>query len=638
MPIIFSNKYYTSLIILFLIFQSNQIIDPSQGQGANDTIIYAMPYDFDEYSIFTADSYATAQWNSAVYNGLVRRLSSGEWNYDLAVRLPTITADGLTYRFSLKDNLLFSNGHRLTTSDVAFSFKAALSPAVNTNFYGKFIGSLNNDSIKIIDELTVEFTFLQQIPFPLTLLNFPITDEAVFSYRFDRCEAGIYEDCLWNDPQGLDAVGAGPFKILEIDNVHEIVSLEANPYYYNADQVKTDRLIFQKIADKDAAISALASGLIDILDSQYVPGLEELKDIDGVAETFIGDLAHQEISLNHLNPYFGTGEDIPGNSGLPNYEDALQVRKAMSHIVDRPFAANEIMEGLATQATTVMPPSSFGWDSSLTPRDFSIETAMSFMEAAGFDYANAGTQDDKGIWSSPFFEITLLAPNTGPARNQWQYNFFLELPKIGIGVKEFVATGWGEIVPRTFGYADGLPPSYDEGGFDIFFVGYGWALDWNPVGLYDSSGRCDVGNCGNFYNFDIYENQTNIGSLVRDYLNELDFETQMDLVKDLQTAIYANEPVISIIHPTSHWGAGDNLQGLDYLMFSTNQQDWSKVEIDGFTYNSKSTEVVPDDISTVESDSEDNSVSTTLAEFQLTFIITISFTMLIIIKRRKLSI
>jgi ABC-type transport system substrate-binding protein len=162
-----------------------------------------MPYDFDEYSIFTADSYATAQWSSAVYNGLIRRISTGEWLPDLSEELPIRSSDGHTYTFELKDNLLFSNGHVLTSSDVAFSFKVALSPNINTNFYGKFLGYLNNDSIEVINDLTIKFTFLKQFAFPLTLLNFPITDEAIFSNRYDRCESGTYEDCIWNDDQGL---------------------------------------------------------------------------------------------------------------------------------------------------------------------------------------------------------------------------------------------------------------------------------------------------------------------------------------------------------------------------------------------------------------------------------------------------
>ncbi|MCE7736688.1 MAG: ABC transporter substrate-binding protein, partial [Candidatus Heimdallarchaeota archaeon] len=464
-------------------------------QGANDVLIYAMPYDFDEYSTFTADSYATAQWNSAVYASLVKRSSAASRDFvaDLAVSMPTISADGKTFTFTLKDDLRFSNGNKLTTSDLEFSFKAALTPSVNTNFYGSYLGFMTNDSINVVDSKTVELTLDVSFAFPYTLLGFPVIDEEVFGDRYDRCLEGVAEDCLWNNPNGDDVVSAGPFMVSDIDNVHEIVTVVSNPFYYGATEVFADKIIFQKIADKDAAISALASGLIDILDSQYVPGLNELADLEDVSEDFVGDPAHQEISLNHLNGYFGTGLLTPVGAADAAAADAaaLNVRKAMTHVVDRKFAVDEIMEGLALPASTVMPAAALGWDATLVPRNFSVATAMSYMEAAGFDYADAGTQDTAGVWSTPFFEVTVMSPNTNPARNQWSANYVLELPKIGISVKEHVSTGWGEIVPRTFGYSDGLPPAYADGGFDVFFVGYGWALDWNPTGLYDSSGRCD---------------------------------------------------------------------------------------------------------------------------------------------------
>jgi ABC-type transport system substrate-binding protein len=368
-----------------------------------------------------------------------------------------------------------------------------------------------------------------------------------------------------------------------------------------------DKIIFQKIADKDAAISALASGLIDILDSQYVPGLNELADLDGVTEDFVGDPSHQEISLNHLNPYFGTGESLPGNDGTADMADALLVRKAMSHVVDRKFAVDEIMEGLALPASTVMPAASLGWDATLVPRNYSVSVARAYMEEAGFDYTTLGTEKPDGTFPSNFFEVTVMSPNTNPARNQWSSNYVLELPKIGIGVKEHVSTGWGEIIPRTFGYAEGtLVPSYAEGGFDVFFVGYSWALDWNPTSLYDKAGRCDTGDCGNFINFDVDEDQTEVAALISAYLSELDFDARLTKVKEIQAELYKWIPVLPILYPQSHWGFGDTVTGIDSLLISVSAQEWDLVKLDGFTKN-----VVKDeDLDVGGTDEDDSPVST----------------------------
>ena len=51
---------------------------------------------------------------------------------------------------------------------------------------------------------------------------------------------------------------------------------------------------------------------------------------------------------------------------------------------------------------------------------------------------------------SPVFYISLLSPNTNPARIAWSALMAEELPKIGIGIKTHSNTGWDAIGPRTF--------------------------------------------------------------------------------------------------------------------------------------------------------------------------------------------
>lgn len=575
---------YLGLLSLALLATSmiptSAIAPVDLAQTGDNVIIYALPYDFDEYSIYTADSYATNQWASAVYGSLFARSAADDrdWTPQLADSMATVSASNLNFTVTLKDGLLFSNGNALTASDVAFSLKAAVTPSINTYFYGTYVGFMNNESVTVIDDTTLRFDLLSTFAFPYSLLSFPIIDEETFGTRYSSCvDDGVAADCVWNSEDGSDVVSSAPFKVTYIDNVNEIVTVVKDTNWYDAEHVYTDKIIFQKIADKSAAISALAAGLIDILDSQYVAGLTELEDLPEVTEAFVGDPSHQEISLNHLNPYFGTGESIPGNTGV-DYADALLVRRAMSHIVDRDFAVNEILEGLGLPAATAMPAASLGWDSTIEADAYDVDAARALMEDAGFDYATLGTEQSDGTFPSNFFEVTVLSPNTNGARNQWSANYVLELPKIGIGVTEHISTGWGEISPRTFGYTGGtLVPDYASGGFDVFFVGYGWTLDWNPAALYDASGRCDTGDCGNFINFDVDEDRTQVAQLVNEYLSELDFDLRIAKVKELQAELKIQMPVLPILYPQSHWGFADNIEGIDPLLISTSSQEWNLV-------------------------------------------------------------
>ncbi|HUT80590.1 MAG TPA: hypothetical protein VMZ29_05235 [Candidatus Bathyarchaeia archaeon] len=71
----------------------------------------------------------------------------------------------------------------------------------------------------------------------------------------------------------------------------------------------------------------------------------------------------------------------------------------------------------------------------------------------------------------PFFYIDVLAPTSYTLR-QIPTLMVEQLPKIGIGVDIFDHTGWNQIIPRTWSYPGQYPiPPYDEGGFDILFIG-----------------------------------------------------------------------------------------------------------------------------------------------------------------------
>lgn len=555
------------------------------------TIIYAMPYDFAEFSAFTSDSYATVQWTSAVYEGLFFRDTNAErdWSPALAAAQPTVSADGLTWTVDLKPDLKFATGGALTAEDVVFSYQAALTPAINTNSYG-FLANYfdSNDSIVAVDSDTVQFTLSTTYAFAKGLLATGIVEKAEFSDDYDACVSGEDADaCTWNRATGEDARGAGPFYVESIDTTNNVVTLVKNMHYWDADNVKTDKLVYKKVAEGEAAISELGAGTIDIMDAQYVPAVDAFDALTGVTQTFVGDPSHQEMSINHLNPYFGTGSAIPGNDGTANARDALNVRKALSHIVNRQNFVDQILEGLGQPASTMMPSASLGWDSTLEPRAYNITLAREYMEMAGFDYSTTPIDDitDATLACSVdddncLFEITVLSPNTNPARNTWSSLIVEELPKIGIGVVEHVSTGWEEIIPRTFGN-DEKPGTYADGGFDLFFVGYSWDLDWDPSGLLTESGLCDTGSCDNFYN---YQNAT-VETMISDYTSELNFDARITKVKALQKAMFDDIPVVPLIYPQSNWGWSSDLQGIDELLISSSAQDWGDVSKAGWTVN-----------------------------------------------------
>ncbi|MCY3410860.1 MAG: ABC transporter substrate-binding protein [Candidatus Heimdallarchaeota archaeon] len=555
-------KIQIKFAIIALALLSSMAMTPQTSAAGEYYVVYAMPYDFSEYSQFYAASYATVQWLSSVSAGLLSRSIDNDRAYDYELASAKTVQD-LTFTFTLRSDLKFSDGTALTADDVKFTYTSLLSPAINTASYSLFAKYFaSNDSIVVVDDSTIRFTLSQVYAFADGLFTAGIQPEAYFA---DRLAA---EDYVWNSPDMSDTIGAGPFMIENFDATNNEVLVVKNENYWNAENVALDQIVFKKIAEKTAAISALADGSVDIFDAQYVAGKNELADVNGITEDFVAAPSHQELSFNHLNPYLGTGEDLP----TPGLESAKKVRKAISHIINRDYCANDILEGMGLPAATIVPSVAIGWDETIDYREYSIDTAKTLMEGAGFSYT--GKADDwEATAADNFFTMTVLSPNTNPARNQWSALVAETLPKIGIYVDAHHSVGWEEIGPRTWDRATPAP-AYSEGGFDVMFVGYGWDLDVDPTGLFDSASITPNGD--NFYNF----NNSEYDSLLDDYVTEMDLEDRIAAFEELQAFMFEWEIVAPIVYPQDHWAYYDGLKGYDSTLLSISAAEWDLMSTD----------------------------------------------------------
>jgi ABC-type transport system substrate-binding protein len=424
--------------------------DPSLNQ-TEKVLVYGMPYQFAEFSAWTASSYANQQWVSPVQVGLFARSSAADRDYvpELASALPTVSASKLNFTVTLKSGLKFQSGGALTADDVVFSYKVALAPAIDNVAYATPAQFLTNDSVVKIDDSTVRFDLNDVFAFPLGLLSVSIIEKAVYGAQYDSCVAGVLTDCIFNDDDGFHAQGAGAYMVDDIDLTNMVITLVKNPNYWNAAQVNADKIVFTNINGIEAAKSALAAGEIDIMDSQYFPSVTELNSIPRINQQFVGSPVTQYMDINHDSPYWGKGNSTPnaiadGFGGTNNKTYALEVRKAFDYLVDREFAANELLDGQGQPANNPVPAAVLGWDSTLPFTPFNITIAKQHMEAAGYDYTTLtnSSQDAAGnaIYDGgafPFFSLSLLNPDTSVARITWAANLVLNWQKLVYNLTEF---------------------------------------------------------------------------------------------------------------------------------------------------------------------------------------------------------
>ncbi|MFX1537039.1 MAG: ABC transporter substrate-binding protein, partial [Promethearchaeota archaeon] len=149
-----------------------------------------------------------------------------------------------------------------------------------------------------------------------------------------------------------------------------------------------------------------------------------------------------------------------------------------------------------------------------------------------------------GVEPSPFFNVTLLVPANNPIRIDWVDLIAEKLELIGIGITAIDVAPWADAMARTVEHPGPYPiPTYDFGGYDIFFVG--WVqetIEWLQVEDLFSSAKF-VPNGYNYYQY---------SSATFDYeLLNIDCTgwAHQQYIRRLQEILFEDLPSIPVVYP-----------------------------------------------------------------------------------------
>ena len=338
---------------------------------------YAVPADFVDFHIYTADSNYDSYWLNQIYTGLVERNHLEPYNRDHAPRLATsiTSSDGITYDVHINPNAVWADGHVLNASDIDYSFELYADMQLN-DIYCIYI---NNESVTIIDEFHVEIEFLQPFNFQNNLIELPIIPKHIWN-GIDKDNQGAQAlDWATNNPEKI--IGAGPYSLAEFDSSNMIIHLERNNYFDDWSGIIPyfDDIYFKFYYNKEEALLALANGSIDMVDAFFGTYIDEVpEDTD---YSIIASSGYQEIAINMEHPILGSGEWCP----IAGEQSAKYVRRAISHIIPREFIIEEALYGLGSPGIVSCPKTSPYFDGSLDPYNYSIETAKEYLRMAGYD-------------------------------------------------------------------------------------------------------------------------------------------------------------------------------------------------------------------------------------------------------------
>ncbi len=209
--------------------------------------------DFDSLDPALTSSGLGAPYN-IIFNGLVTTQDDGSITDQLAAS-HTVSSDGLTYTFTLRPNLKFSDGTPLTASDVAYSINRTLLPATQSNVrvylslikdFAKItsgqIPTLTGDSLLVKDDRTISIILSKPAAYFLGALSYS-TSFVVEKKLIDK-----YGN-KWTDHLD-EGGGCGPFKVKSYSHTTGLV-LVPNPNYFGF-QPKIQQIQYIIAGDRDS--------------------------------------------------------------------------------------------------------------------------------------------------------------------------------------------------------------------------------------------------------------------------------------------------------------------------------------------------------------------------------------------------
>lgn len=253
-----------------------------------------------------------------------------------------VNDDGtVTYTYTLRDNLKWSDGKDVTAEDFVFSWQRAASVELGADYGYMFevidgydeITAENPSpdaklNVKALDAKTIEVTLENEISYWDELLAFP----AYFPVRSD-----VVSNESWStDPKTY--ICNGPYTITGWEH-NSLITLTKNDNYVDADQIKMDTIEFYLSDDENNMLTNFQNGawqLIDDVPTNEIPNLKA-KYPDEFVVT--GQIGTYYVCWN-INE-----EILPANSGLSGIEAEkakAEIRSAIGLLFDRNYIVEEI--------------------------------------------------------------------------------------------------------------------------------------------------------------------------------------------------------------------------------------------------------------------------------------------------------
>lgn len=277
------------------------------------------------------------------FNGLYTYDEEGKLAPDLADSY-TMSEDAMTYTFTMKDGLKWSDGEALDATDFVYSWNRLANPETGADYsYLADVIAKNDDGTLNISASEDGKTFTVVLNAPcayfLDLCAFPAF-YAVPQQNVESAEGAAENPGAWCVEAGF--VTSGPFMLSEWKH-NESMTYVPNPNYYAADKVSLEKIQFMLSSDDTAIFNAFQDGSLQFIDTIAT---DEMANVSSTPEF------HKIDTLGTYYAGFNVNSDLFKGKTI---EQAANMRKALSLLIDRQYIVDAIGQAGQEVATTFIP-------------------------------------------------------------------------------------------------------------------------------------------------------------------------------------------------------------------------------------------------------------------------------------------
>lgn len=324
--IFFAGLLVVSVVgLLYLLNNSVTVVSPARGGELTEGIVGSPRFINPVLAVSDADRDLSA----LVYSGLLHATPSGQYVPDLADSY-TISPDGKTYTFVIRDGATFHNGTPISADDVAFTVQKIQDPALKSPLRANWEGV----TATVLDSHTISFVL-----------------RSAYAPFIQNLTLGILPKSLWQNVSNdqfpfselnTSPVGSGPFSV---DSVSRTASGIPSLYKlssfggYALGEPYLSTITFRFYQSSAALEEALVRG--------------EVESASGISPADLGNLGDADVRTTALNRVFGVFFNQNQSEVLRNPE----VRAALSEATDRDDLIAKVLGGYGTALNGPVPPS-----------------------------------------------------------------------------------------------------------------------------------------------------------------------------------------------------------------------------------------------------------------------------------------